>query len=331
MNIGEKTKDEIIQELTAERDRWKRDFLESGHSEGCGVMPTPDGTHAFCCDTERCSQLRASEKFMYDFKAIRKERDEGNITISNLRSSLGTLREGMDEYRGRAERAEKELGATRGELDALSSGMAGLEARFEADHKQWASEKEDLRKARDNWQRAHESVNATKERLEEELASTTEALETLRRTHAANILEMTRADRELGELRTLLATAEMNAWAGSMKYKSDVRHADAVQEAVREGLPPREWSDRKDKWSAAIDAEFPTRSNEHGRFARALEMVECRYDKYALVALVNWLLARAERAEGLLKELRMLIRDGAGITDSDTVYKKVLQLVERAT
>lgn len=63
-----------------------------------------------------------------------------------------------------------------------------------------------------------------------------------------------------------------------------------------------EWEEKADESSLEIDAEFPTRSGNHERFLRALELVNHRHDKYSLVALVNWLLARAEKAEALVKD-----------------------------
>lgn len=57
------------------------------------------------------------------------------------------------------------------------------------------------------------------------------------------------------------------------------------------------WNDKEAPNDKEIDAEFPTRSQNHGRFQRAADLVQPRRSKYALIALVNWLLARAEKAE----------------------------------
>ena len=53
----------------------------------------------------------------------------------------------------------------------------------------------------------------------------------------------------------------------------------------------------EDKWSADIQAAFPTRSGSHDEYGMAMEMVGNRYGKHELVALVNWLLVRAKKAE----------------------------------
>lgn len=42
--------------------RFRSDFLASGHSEQCGVCPTPDGGLEFCCDVETCKDHRRMEK-----------------------------------------------------------------------------------------------------------------------------------------------------------------------------------------------------------------------------------------------------------------------------
>lgn len=48
---------------------------------------------------------------------------------------------------------------------------------------------------------------------------------------------------------------------------------------------------------AAIDAAFPTRSGRHDLCAEARRLVSERHGKGELVALVNWLLHREERAK----------------------------------
>lgn len=51
------------------------------------------------------------------------------------------------------------------------------------------------------------------------------------------------------------------------------------------------WGDREDQHSEAISAAHPVHTGEHKTYATALEMVGNRRSKYALVDLVNWLLA----------------------------------------
>lgn len=62
-------------------------------------------------------------------------------------------------------------------------------------------------------------------------------------------------------------------------------------------LPPGAWEDKKDEFSEAIEAAFPTRSGNHERYAKALQMVSNRYGKYELVNLVNWLLQEIHEAK----------------------------------
>ena len=56
------------------------------------------------------------------------------------------------------------------------------------------------------------------------------------------------------------------------------------------------WDDATDEWSADISEAFPTRSGSHEHYATAMKMVGHRHSKGELVALVNWLLVKAERA-----------------------------------
>ena len=57
----------------------------------------------------------------------------------------------------------------------------------------------------------------------------------------------------------------------------------------------RGWEDRPTEDDAAIEKAGPWHTGEHARYGRALALVEARHSKYALVDLVNWLLARAEK------------------------------------
>lgn len=55
----------------------------------------------------------------------------------------------------------------------------------------------------------------------------------------------------------------------------------------------QEWhDDKRDQWSAEIDAAHPMRTGKHEHWATAMTMVGNRRDKGALVELVNWLLAK---------------------------------------
>ena len=58
------------------------------------------------------------------------------------------------------------------------------------------------------------------------------------------------------------------------------------------------WNTQDDKLlpeDAAISAAFPTRSGRHDLYGEAMRLVGAKYSKGALVALVNWLLHRAEK------------------------------------
>lgn len=85
-------------------------------------------------------------------------------------------------------------------------------------------------------------------------------------------------------------------------------------------VPFPHWEDQPDEYSKSIDAAKPTRTGRHDRYALALELVGNRHGKYALVDLVNWLLAaRDEEAAA-----RILQRD---LTD---LKKKVTSVLNRS-
>jgi hypothetical protein len=71
--------------------------------------------------------------------------------------------------------------------------------------------------------------------------------------------------------------------------RAEIARRDAVACAV--------WGDQEDEHTEAINAAHPAHSKDYETFDRALAMVGKRHGKYELVALVNWLLGRAERAE----------------------------------
>jgi ferredoxin len=55
-----------------------------------------------------------------------------------------------------------------------------------------------------------------------------------------------------------------------------------------------DWSDRDDEWTNEIKAAHPLNTGFHNTYALACEMVGNRNSKFALVALVNWLLRKAQ-------------------------------------
>lgn len=91
--------------------------------------------------------------------------------------------------------------------------------------------------------------------------------------------------------------AALEAAADEQRARAKAAEAERDAERAR-ALGP--WDDDADEWSDAIDAAFPTRSGSHAAYATALEMVGHRRTKGALLALVNWLLVRVERAEAAL-------------------------------
>jgi hypothetical protein len=58
----------------------------------------------------------------------------------------------------------------------------------------------------------------------------------------------------------------------------------------------RSWDDEPLPEDKEIEAAHPTRSGKHERFAYAMRMVSAKHSKFALIGLVNWLLARIEEA-----------------------------------
>lgn len=89
------------------------------------------------------------------------------------------------------------------------------------------------------------------------------------------------------------------------------------------------WEDRVDKWTFAVKAAHPVRSESHDEYAVAMKMVGNRHSKGALVELVNWLLT-------LLKEtLPMLDRAdepplGDSSADQKAFFARVQNLRARA-
>lgn len=54
------------------------------------------------------------------------------------------------------------------------------------------------------------------------------------------------------------------------------------------------WGDRDDEWTKEIQDAHPLNTKDHKTYAVACEMVHNRHGKFALVALVNWLLRKAQ-------------------------------------
>jgi hypothetical protein len=100
-------------------------------------------------------------------------------------------------------------------------------------------------------------------------------------------LERTRLEGELAELKGA-AVGEIHALLRSTRLEVERLRAELATHKV--------WSAGDDKWSAAVDAAFPTRSGAHDLYAIALEMVSKRRAKGDLVALVTWLLVRLRAA-----------------------------------
>lgn len=83
-------------------------------------------------------------------------------------------------------------------------------------------------------------------------------------------------------------------WAG---YGDEIRAS--LTELIRTAQTEAVWSDKPDEWSEKIREAFPTRSGSHEQYGIAMTMVSNRHSKGALVALVNWLLVRADGVKAL--------------------------------
>lgn len=78
----------------------------------------------------------------------------------------------------------------------------------------------------------------------------------------------------------------------------------------------RPWEDTPDDMTAACQAAHPHYTKNYPTFVWALELVSNRHGKYALVGLVNYLLARAEAAEAKLAQ------------GADEALERAAQLIE---
>ncbi len=65
-------------------------------------------------------------------------------------------------------------------------------------------------------------------------------------------------------------------------------------ETARMAQRETEWADRPTSDDDDIKAVFPTRSGRHDLYAEAQRLVHDRHGKFAIVAMVNWLLHRIE-------------------------------------
>ncbi|APB99061.1 hypothetical protein [Polynucleobacter asymbioticus] len=55
-----------------------------------------------------------------------------------------------------------------------------------------------------------------------------------------------------------------------------------------------DWGDRDDEWTDEIKAAHPLNTGFYDTYHLACEMVHNRHGKFALVALVNWLIRKAQ-------------------------------------
>lgn len=90
--------------------------------------------------------------------------------------------------------------------------------------------------------------------------------------------------------------------------------------------------DKQDRWTAAIDAAFPTRSGSHEQYAIAMQMVGNRHSKGALVALVNWLLVEQEkhldRIDEVEREAAQFEKQGDDLADRVEAMQKYKEQVD---
>ncbi len=96
-------------------------------------------------------------------------------------------------------------------------------------------------------------------------------------------------------------------WAASDANASVESRAAIKAYASRLAAPPAppqeppKWQDKRDRWSAMIDAAHPMNSGNHDAYSTAMEMVGNRRSKGDLVDLVSWLVWRADDSEERLQ------------------------------
>lgn len=95
-----------------------------------------------------------------------------------------------------------------------------------------------------------------------------------------------------------LADLIQAAYEDRRRLKKRIKTLRASMKVLVENLAG-EWSaaDGRDQYSEKIDAVSPLKTGQHRRYLRALQMVNPRKSKYAIIDLVNWLLTRAEEKE----------------------------------
>lgn len=130
------------------------------------------------------------------------------------------------------------------------------------------------------------------------------SLATLLSALTASQAEVERLGRERDEALALIGSDGADvAYQFGRAQAAEARATRAEEEiARRDAVAKASWGDQKDQHTDAIRAAHPTYTKDFETYEAALAMVGTRHGKYELVNLVNWLLARATRAEGLLAE-----------------------------
>lgn len=97
-----------------------------------------------------------------------------------------------------------------------------------------------------------------------------------------------------------------------------------------EPILPDAWKDQDDKplpEDEAIEAAFPTRSGRHDLYAEARRLVRARYSKGGLVALVNWLLHRAEQEPALRDQATVWLHRFADEILTEHAYQELASIL----
>lgn len=109
---------------------------------------------------------------------------------------------------------------------------------------------------------------------------------------------------------------QLQAWQsafGTTQLSHAVAKMDAllakVQELERDLEAARQWTEEDQPLpeDEAIEAARPMRTQRHDLYHEAMRMVGAKRSKYALVDLVNWLLAEREAARRERDDLRRLV------------------------
>jgi len=111
------------------------------------------------------------------------------------------------------------------------------------------------------------------------------------RAEAALAEERAKREAAEGAYETLRKMWEVSALVKRAEAaEARVRELETEQSILLEG----DWLDKPIPEDNAIDSAFPTISKRHDLYAHAMRMVGARRSKGSLVALVNWLLVRAD-------------------------------------